>query len=326
MPSPYRPQKRSSKKRSNAYKTGKLIGGSRFNNRQIDKKWLIVGACVLFTFVFAVVLGNILGGIAANSQNNSGGIGSAGNPDVPSVDRVSPKLKLHGYVADMKTAIPDVSLSEQTGVARQSGNAICIQLRDGSGTLIYSSDKATELGYSYRDNLTLARLNNHFDYYNDYAVGIFTSDLSPSSGIEKRLTVTKNEALLLAEATESAFEQIIIEFSTGITKENAIYFQAYLLEIKLACKGIPIGIKFSEAFISSSENVGLASELLRTADFYAVDLGNKNAAEISAMLDSLSYYGKRYNGVIIISGADAESLAERIKTLEDKGFDSYIIK
>lgn len=322
MAQAYKPPKKS----NNIYKTGKLTKDARFSSpRKIDKKWLIILGCVLFSFVFAIIFGNILGNIAQNSQNDMNQAGSSSSLGVPSVDKTSPRASLHAYYADMSTADPSSSLSDQTGAARESGNALFFNLLEG-GTLIYSSPKASELDVSYRSNLTLERLNNHFDYYNDYAVGLYKSDFSADLNAESRMSILLKDIALLCEATKNAFEQIIIEFTGEVHRFNAIYYEAYLLDLKLSCEGVPIGVKLPLSFLTSSSNSGVVAELLSIADFCAIDLGAKDAEELSASLNPLVYFTERYNAVIMLGKGDESTLQERISALESKGIKSYIIK
>lgn len=313
------------KKPSTVYKTGRLTRSTRFSNRKLDKKWIIILSCVLATFVFAMILGNILGYVAHNSQNDINNAGSSSSLNAPSMDKTSPKLSLHAYFADMSSAAPEASLSDQTGEARSKGNALYFEMKNGS-KMMYSSPKLSELGYAQSDNLALSRLGNHFDYYNDYAVGLFKSDYSASLGNESRMKIQMNEVLVLAEATDGVFDQIIIEFSGEVHRYNAIYYQTYLLNLKLACEGTPIGVKLPYSFLTSSSNSGAIAEIFSIADFCVVDLGTKTAIELKESIEPLAYFTERYSAVIIINSDDPNTLEERISTLEENGIKNYIVK
>ena len=315
-----------SKKQNNVYKQGKLSKSMRFTSKSINWTLIIVIICVLASFIFAVVLGNALGDMAENSQNTTDLVGGTSNLGSPTVDKVPPTSKLHAYFADMSEADPNISLSAQTEEARNSGNALFIDMRDGKGVLTYSSDKAEELGFSCRDNLTLKRLYDHFSYWDDHVVGYFESDFAASLTTEERLDVIKKESLLLQEATEDVFDQIIIKFSGEITRYNISYYQSYLLELKLACPQTPIGVQFSLVFISDTNNSVAIAQLLEIADFYALDLGEKDSAQIGESLTSLVYFFERYNGVVMLTSTDKEAIEERIASLESKGAKSYIVK
>ena len=313
------------KKPSNVYKAGKLTRSAQFSSRKIDKKWMIIISCVLASFLFAIILGNILGSIANNSQNNANNAGSSSSLDAPSVDKTSPKLSLHAYFADMSSADPNVSLSEQTGSARSKGNALYFVMKNGN-KMAYSSPTSSELGFAQSENLALSRLGNHFDYYNDYAVGLFNSDFSADLENKARMKIQMNEALVLAEATEGVFDQIIIEFSGEVHRYNAIYYQTYLLNLKLACEGVPIGVELPYSFLTNSSNSGVVAEIFSIADFCAINLGSQTPDELSVSVEPLAYFTERYNAVIMLDESDPATLEARISALEEKGIKNYIVK
>lgn len=308
----------------NAYKKGKLSRNARFVTKKVNKTLVTVTLCVLFSFIFAVVLGTILGNKAENSRNEAPAGGDSAIVTPPKADRVPPHENLHAYFADMTGADPEVSLSAQTETARGAGNSIFVNLRTQSGALIYSSEVAEELGYEQSANLKLSRLGNHFDYYDDFAVGYFLSDFSHTLSVEDQLETSKNEALLLIEASEIAIDQIIIGFSGNITRDNAIHYCSYLLDIKLACGDTPVGVALPLSFLSDANNAGSVASLLGIADFFVFDLETENTDEISALLSPLVYIIERYNGVATLSGGS--TLDSVIKALDDKGIGSYIVK
>lgn len=314
------------KKQSNVYKTGKLSKNNRFSTNGVNWTVVIVTCSILASFVFAVILGAMLGNKAHSSQNTTTEGGSSSSITPPVLDKVSPHSELNAYFADMTNADPNASLSEQTGAAREAGNALFFYLRTDDGKLIYSSTQAKALDFSYHTNLTLDRLSNHLAYYDDYAVGLFESDFSAALNTEARMIVQTNEALLLAEATKSAFSQIIIEFSDEINKDNAAYYYTYLMNVKLACPGASIGIKLPYIFAANADNAGIMAELLGIVDFYALDLGALNTDEISSVLSPLAYFTQRYGTVVMLDTADTATLADRILALKNRGVNSYIVK
>ena len=118
------------KSSNNLYKKGKLSKNARFNPKKINWTPLIVLACVLATFIFAVILGNALGEKAQGSQNTPSTTENPSNLTPPSTDKVSPYKNLHAYFADMTDADPEKSLSDQTAVARNRGNSLFISIKN----------------------------------------------------------------------------------------------------------------------------------------------------------------------------------------------------
>ena len=313
------------KKVNNVYKRGKLSKKTRFSQKNVNWKLIIALCCILLSFIFAVVLGNILSLKVENSQGTTTAPQDPSNFFPDDVTKVDPHSRLHAFLADMTGADPENSLSDQTADARNSGNALFIELRDGNGNLIYSSARAEELGYPTRTNLTLDRLSNHFAYYNDYSVGYFKSDFSGDLNAANRQKTQNNEILLMHEASQNRFSEILVEFNGSFTKDNLIYYQSYLLSLKLACKGTPVGIVLPYSFIADPDKSGMAAQLLDLADFFVTDLGQRSAEEISVCVSSLVYFNERYNAVIMLE-SDSDTLEEKIEALSKKGFDSYIVK
>lgn len=311
---------------NNAYKKGKLSKNARFSPRRIKWTPIIVLLCVLVTFILAMIVGNSLGKKADKLQNTTPTNGDVSNLTLPSADHQNPKNKLHAYYVDFINADPETSLSEITAEARSKGNALFVPLINENGKVIYSSSKASELGFAHQENLTLTRLKNHFEYYDDFAVGYFESSFSASLDEEKALILQTNEILLIKEAVDATFNEIIIEFAGNFTKSNLIYYQTYLLNLKLACPDTPIGIKLSINFLNNSDNAGSVASLLDIVDFFVLDFESKSVDEIKASLSPLIYFVERYNCVAILSGANESTLEDRIAALEDKGVKSYIVK
>lgn len=320
-----KPPIRSSNK---SYKKGKLSKNARFSPRRIKWTPIIVLACVLATFIFAMIFGNILGKKAEQSQNTIATTQNPSNITPPITEKVAPYDELQAYFVDLQHASPDtnISLSAITAIPRSKGNALFVNIKNSQNEIIYSSEKLDELGFQHQDNLSLSRIKNHFEYYEDYAVGFFKSDFSATMDEEITLKLQTNEILLLKEATDSAFNQIIIEFSGNVTKNNLIYYQTYLLNLKLACPNTPIGITFSKNFMQNSDNVGNIAGLLGIVDFFALDLSQSNVEEIKNTLDNIIYFTERYNCVIMLSAEDEIEIGEKISVISQKGIKNYIIK
>lgn len=316
------------KKNGSIYKVGKLSKGARFSSRKSDKRLIIVLTCVVLSFLFAIILGNILGDRAETSLGSAPSVGGQESTTLPNVNKVPPNISLNAYFVDISNVSPDtsISLSVHTEVPRKSGNALYFELQGSSGKLLYTSELAKELGFNCSDNLKLSRLNNHFQYYADHTVGLFKSDFSATDSASKRVKTQNNEILLLSEWADGAFEQIVVEFDDTIDRNNVVYYQTYLINLKLACEGVSIGIKIPISLLSSADNAGVVASLMSAADFYLTELGNADTNAILSLLDPLTYYTERYNGTYLISKGDTSTLAERISALESKGVKHYVVK
>ncbi len=312
---------------SNIYKSGKLSHRESFarHKRGKNRTPIIVVACVLVTLILALVLGNILGKRAEHSQTTDPNTSDTESAFKPETDKVSPSLKLNAYFVDMSTASPENSLSEQTGEAREKGNALFFDLKYPNGDLLYSSDVAEELGIDCRDNLTLSRLANHFQYYNDHAVCRLESELSVKLDASEKIEVKARELSVLLEATEYGFDRVIVSFEK-ITREMLTAYQTYIVDLKLACPNTAVGVELPYSVINDTDSAGVVSELLSVADFYMLDLGKASTEELDTMLKPLTYFTERYGGVVMLTDTGDDTLAERIARLENKGMENYIVK
>lgn len=311
---------------NNAYKKGKLSKNARFSPTRINWTPIIIIACLILSIILALVFGNFLKQKAQDAQNTTPPDNSQSSIVFPDAEKVSPKQQLQGYFVDLSVEGTDENLSELTKDARKNGNALVINIKNTKNEIIYSSPQAVELGFEHKEALTLSVIRSHFRYYDEFAIAFFHSDFSQKLDTEQALKVQTNEILLLKEATDKAFHQIIVEFSNDLNKDNAINYQAYLLNLKLACPDVPVGIQLSQAFLSNPDNSVALAGILGIADFFTVDLGEQNADEIKASLSSLVYFTERYDSVVTISGADKTTLTEKLKVLSDMNITNYIVK
>lgn len=312
---------------SNIYKSGKLSrDGSFAKMKKVNRTPIIVLACVLITLIFAIILGNILGKKADDASGTTTAPSAAGSDLTPEVNKTPPSVILNAYAVDMSTASAENSLSDQTSEARASGNALFFDLRYPNGDLLYSSDTVDELGLDHRENLTLTRLNNHFQYYNDFAFGRLRSDLGAELDAKERIEVKAQELAVLLEATEHGFDQIAVSFGENMTRADLAMYQSYLMDLKLACPTTPVGVELTYSFITDADNAGMVVGLLSVADFYLLELGDASAEELESLLAPLIYFTERYGGVIAINDLGDETLQSRIEVLEKKGIENYIIK
>lgn len=313
--------------RSNIYKSGKLSRDGSFSKmKKVNRTPIVVLACVLVTLIFAIILGNILGKKADDASGTTTPPSAAGSDLVPEVNKTPPSVILNAYAVDMSTASAENSLSDQTSEARASGNALFFDLRYPNGDLLYSSDTVEELGLDHRENLTLTRLNNHFQYYNDFAFGRLRSDLGTALDAKERIEVKAQELAVLLEATEHGFDQIAVSFGEDMTRSELAMYQSYLVDLKLACPTTPVGVELTYSFITDADNAGMVAGLLSVADFYLLELGEATAEELHSLLAPLIYFTERYGGVIAITDLGDGSLQSRLEILEKKGIENYIIK
>lgn len=302
----------------------------RFSFKDVDPTVIIVISCVLATLIFSIILGNILGKKAQDSKNEQ--FGQAGDVNyqtsLPAPDKQNVRIPtINAFSVDMTGAAEGVSLSEQTGNARESGNALFVPIKTQNGNIIYSSEVTDELDLPANTNLTLSRLYQHFQYYDDYVCGYFKSDFNPYNSTVDIINTRAAELTLLAEAQENGFGELIIEFKSALKYENLVNFYSYLLDIKLALTNTPIGICLSKDFCESPDSSALISQIMAVADFFVVDLsGVTSQQELDATLASLTYLSTRYPCRIILSYQNQEAFDQTLALLDEHSITSFIVK
>ena len=297
--------------------------------KNIDPTVITIACCVLATLIFAIILGNVLGGKAQKSKNEQNGQNDSISyqTSLPKPDKQNVKIPtVNAFSVDMTNAVEGVSLSNQTQVARESGNALFVPLKAQNGNMIYSSEKTDSLDVPANTHLTLSRLYQHFQYYADYACGYFKSDFSPYDTNFERIDVQATESALLTEAQSYGFSELLIEFDSSITNDNILYYQSYILNLKLVCPDSLVGVALSKGFCENSESAALISQIMNVADFFTVDLSDVHSPEeLEQTLTSLIYLSTRYPCRFIVSYQNEDAFAQIIAVLDKLSVDSFIV-
>ena len=317
------------RKRRPDYKRRKNFTRKRFSFKNIDPTLITVIVCILGTLVFAIILGNILGDKAHASQNEQGDQQNDLNyqTSLPKPSEQGSRVPvINAFSVDMTTAQEGVSLSEQTASARSVGNALFVPIKTQNGNIIYSSDKTADLGVSANSNLTLNRLCQHFQYYDDYVCGYFKSDFNPYNSAENCISTRAKEHTLLVEAKQNGFSELIIEFKLALTSSNVVDFYSYMLDLKLALPSTPIGIYLSQSFCESPDSSALIAQMMAVADFFVVDLSASSPDAIESALSSLSYLATRYPCRVVLTCPTQEALEQAIALLGVHSIGSFIVK
>lgn len=315
----------SSKGGKNAYKKRGLSRKNRFSNKKTNMGAIVVIVCVLATFIFAIILGNILGDKANSVTTSPTPSGPSSDTTLPSVEKVPPKDELNAYLVNFAGIDPDVeSLYPFTSEAREKGNALFFEIADKNGKIVYKSEATEELNLASH-SLALSKIEGHFAYYAYYAIGYYKTDFSSSFSAEKRAKIQYNDILILQETTKKACDEIVISFAGEINKNDLIYYQTYLLNIKLALPEIPIGIEFSRNVLVDSDASGTIASLMEYADYFMVDLSNFETQEMKEFLGETAYYFAKYKGIVLVSSGE-ETFEESMIVLDDKKIYNYIVK
>ncbi len=311
------------------YKQGKLSGRKRFSARVLKPVPIIVTSCVLATFIFAVILGNILGNKADSSRNGSDEQSAVKNElSVPELDMNSEVPKLQAYAAELSEAGDNTSLKDYTGKARELGNAIFFPIKDINGRIVYNSVKTKDLFFDANSGLSLSTVKSHFSLEPaDYVCAFWRSELGKGESPDELLDIQSREVSLLSELAVNGVSEILVSFEAEYNKENILSFQTYLLSLRMGAPDALIGVAFDFAFLESENYSYALSEIMKVCDFCAVDLSDsyESNSELEKKLTSCSYVWAKYPCRIMLSYKDEAFFAESKGVLEKLKFDSFIV-
>lgn len=309
----------------NAYKKRGLSRKNRFASNKMNKGVVIMAICVVATFIFAIILGNILGEKAHSiTTNPQGSVVSPEEIVLPSVDKVPPKEELNAYFVNFAGVDPDVeTLSDFTKDARDKGNALFFEITDQSGKIVYTSEATNQISMSSHP-LKLSRIEGHFAYYVDYTIGYYQTSFSSTKSVEKRAEVQYSDILILKEITSKACDEIIISFSSPIDKRDLIYYQSYLLNIKLALPEVSIGVELTKDWLTNSDASGIVAAILEYADYFFVDLSDYETQQMRDFMSEAVYYFTKYMSMVVLP--QSEELGGQIDMFKGNKVNNFIIK
>lgn len=304
-------------------------GKKRVSVKKINPTVLIVSSCILATFIFTLILGNILGKAAEDSENDRANSSDQSHISAPALDLQDGKVpNIEAYSVDLSRASAGESLSVHTSEARKLGNTIFMPIKDESGNIVYTSEKTKELSFSSSNSLTLERIKDHFTYEPaDYVCAYFESEFGSQASSIQLLEMQSREAALLAEASEYGISEYLISFSADINSDNVLKYQTYLLNLRTGCPDMLIGISLDYGLLSSDGASYIISELMKVADFCAIDLSSsyENNHELEEKLISCLYIFEKYPCRIIVAYKNAEFFEESHNILYKFGVDDFIV-
>lgn len=313
------------RKRQPAEKRRRRYSRRRFSLKSIDPAIIISVSCILATLIFAIILGNLLGAKAKDSQGGQSVNADPPPHTLPKPDRFDSAIPdIFALSSDMTSADPNESLSNQTSEARTFGNALFIPMQTEHGNMIYSSAVTSSLGIAAQSNLTLSRLRDHFDYWEDYVCGAFVSQLDPDAEPLEKIALRSRELSLLAEATEFGFCELMISFVNTPTVETVALYQSYIAELKLMCPDTPVGIALPARLCADSSHSYLVSALLDFADICFIDLSGEDPSLIEEKIPQLLYVSERYPSRMMLPYSDEETAALIKTALEKHGVSSAV--
>ncbi len=285
----------------------------------------IVVFCVIACIVLTVMFGNYLKDKAASTKP---GIDDTTDPEQtteqPVTDTQTPS-DIHTVEAGyLDLSISPDSEKSASDVAEEffasSYTAASFRLRDGEGSLLYTSQVATTLGQKSASSLDIKELVELLSQRDIYTVGCFDSVAFGDDVTQDMYAVVLSyETALIRELFEMGVDEILLT-SLPTDREGLDSAFDYLKKLKNElsdeCRiglSIPYTLLLDEDIIETAKNVSLA------ADFIAVDMSGLGGEDPYKATDEFvkasELYISRYNMRMLIPMSETATITKQINAL-----------
>ncbi len=269
-----------------------------------------VGAA-LFGALVALIIGNVLGGVADAHGFDDGAASPIYEYDADDV----PPISAQCLELEVK-AQSDVFLQIDK-IAR--GEAVSVVLRD-RGRLLYSSDIAHAVTGDRGGTLSLSDFVPRLKEKNCYLSGCFYVEFDSASTAVAMDAAMEYETALIAEIFESGFDEIVL-MGVPNTSEGAAQLSKLCKMIRERCPEAVLGAAVSSSDFSNGKAALLLAEFEKFTDFSAIDTsGLLNAGTNAAKFaEGVLYYFEKYPIRLLIEDLGARDREIQLSALAKLG-------
>lgn len=278
----------------------------RQRDNKTAKRVTIVVLCVVLAVVLTVIFGNHLKNKAAAGQDGdttapSDTTARVNDPSTPD-DKVNVEAGyLDLFVAEGKEKSAKKTAEEFFATSYTAASFI---LRDGEGSLLYTSDVASALGQKSASALDMKELVGLLSERDIYTVGCFASAAFAPETAQMYDVILSYESALIRELFEFGVDEILLT-SIPLAADDMSASVAYISSLKSALpEGSRLGVAIPYGRLSDEGISIITKELSNVTDFIGIDMSgfayNDVYADTDAFIKENVLYISRYNMRMIL--------------------------
>ncbi len=269
-----------------------------------------VGAA-LFGALVALIVGNVLGGVA-----DSNGTADDAAPPIYEYDAGGAPSICASCLSLEAKAASDILLQIEKIPA---GEAISVVLRD-HGRLLYRSDIAYAVTGDRGGALGLSEFVPTLKDKGCYLSGCFYVEFDSASGEAAMNAAMEYETALICEAFSAGFDEIVL-MGVPNTSEGAAQLSKLCKMIRERCPKAVLGAAVSSSDFSNGKAALLLAEFEKFADFSAIDTSGllNSGTNAAKFAEGVLYYFEKYPIRLLIEDLGARDLEIQLSALATLG-------
>ena len=268
-----------------------------------DKPWLPAVILVAVALISALLVGTILGNVAARSRRegvNWGDLGEYGGVSAEKrYDGLYPVRSDHVSLSgldesDFSRAIRDLPES----------NGVSVLLYDGQGGVYFDAELAKKTdGWRVLSPITPEELVGAATDRERYVVGFFETGAFREADEQLRLLAVAREIALLRELATAGIGEVVI---LGLPEETeqADAVQSYVRQADEALGNVPLGVAVGTDVERTAQTVARTEAY---ADAFYLDARALSDEALGRAVTTHAYYLTYYNMRLMLSDADRET-------------------
>ena len=296
---------------------------------KIWRKIIFFAVIAALIFAFSVILGNNLKKKLENADINTSEIqttesknqGSAdGGEDNKGVEHDEALGKVRAGWLDLSGAeTAKDAYRAVEGVAAKGFDAVSFNVTDGEGRLVYASPAVESAS-----RLTASEELIPYDILQNAVLKAVGMDIRVSAVMTASDSLS--DELVAAELSELGVDEIIVrgfEEHTALDNKTVSEINSYISALRSACgDDTSISVCFAPELFKLAKNAPYIEKIYLEAEFFAVDLTDLSADELSELVTQIGGSFSAYRLRAVLDGTDEESVSALDEVLAQAGISS----
>lgn len=221
-------------------------------------------------------------------------------------EETTPPPQYNVYLPDIQ-AVP--LLFEAPPSTLPEATAVSISMNTPDGTLAYHSPVTEFYGLENVGNSLLSDRLSTVSASIPYVSGVFYPQAFKESAADRFYAAASQDAALLREFCHAGGSEILL-VDLPLSGENSTRVLSYLSVIKAALADTALGVAVPLEIATSGSSWELLPQLLKSADFLALDMQRTYVPEgASDLIKTATYFLQQYDMRLLLSEANVNLLA-----------------